>query len=372
MIVAGEPSGEKHAAKLVSELKKTNQQFEFFGMGGRLMKEEGVELIEDIKNMAVMGIFEIITKLPFLYKTLFRLTKTLKTKKPDILILVDFQAFNLKLAKKAKKLGIKTLFYIGPQVWAWRSYRVKKMRKVIDNMAVIFPFEVDFYKKHNLTATYVGHPLAGLNLPADSDKQAKVDFLAKYNISEHKKIVTFLPGSRSSEIANHLPIYQQVLESLEKNTQVQCLVSRYDKNKHPELFKKLPKSAIIIDNDLTQMVKVADFAVVASGTATLETALLNTPMCVMARVSKLSYFIYSRLVKLKYIAMVNIIADKFCVKEFIQENATSENILNEINHCLDNKEILEEMRQCFETVRQKLNNKPEGTLVDLSLRILNE
>lgn len=374
MIVAGEPSGEAHAAKLVSQLKDTEYQFEFFGMGGNLMKKEGVALIEDIKNISVMGLFEILTKLPFLYKTLFRLGKTLKTKKPDLLILVDFQAFNMKLAKKAKKLGIKTLFYIGPQVWAWRSYRVKSMRKVIDNMAVIFPFEVDFYKKHNLLATFVGHPLAGLTTVA---KESKDDFLIKHNISSDKnplvgkKIVAFLPGSRSSEIANHLPIYQKVLENLIENPNIHCLVSRYDKEKCPKLFAQLPKEVSVIDGDFTTIIQVADFAVVASGTATLETAILNTPMCVIAKVSSLSYFIYSHLVKVKYIAMVNIIADKLCIKEFIQDEATPKNIINEVNLCLNNEEKLEEMKRCYDEVKQKLNHKPDDSLVGLTLRVLN-
>lgn len=373
MIVAGEPSGEAHAAKLVAELKATNNSFEFFGMGGHLMKKEGVALIENIKNITVMGLFEVLTKLPFLYKTLFRLEKNLKTKKPDLLILVDFQAFNMKLAKRAKKLGIKTLFYIGPQVWAWRSYRVKKMRKVIDNMAVIFPFEVDFYKKHNLPATFVGHPLAGLTTVA---KESKDNFLKKYGISADKKIVAFLPGSRSSEIANHLPIFQKVLENLinplvGKNPNIHCLVSRYDKEKCPQLFAQLPKEVSVIDGDFTTMIQVADFAVVASGTATLETAILNTPMCVIAKVSSLSYFIYSHLVKVKYIAMVNIIADKLCVKEFIQDEATPKNIINEINLCLNNEEKLEEMKRCYDEVKQKLNHKPDDSLVGLTLRVLN-
>ncbi len=367
MIVAGEPSGDGHAAKLVTDLQ--NKDIEFYGMGGDKMQQSGVKLLENINKITVMGIFEVITKLPILYQTLFRLKHNLKKHPPVLLILVDFQFFNLKLAKFAKKLGIKTLFYIGPQIWAWRSYRIKKIKKIINNMAVIFPFEVEFYKKYNMKVNFVGHPL----LDEIKNYHNKNEFYKKYHINNNKKIISFLPGSRNSEIINHLPIFLAVIKKLSINNDYEFLISRYKNNiAIKNLFAKVPKQVKIIENDFHAMLSATDFAVIASGTAVLESALLKTPTLVVVKVAKLSYLIYKKMINTNFISMVNIILNKQAVTELIQEQFTIENICLEITQTLSNQNKLARMQQDFSTLTQSLKVKPDKKLKNLILELIDE
>ena len=362
MIVAGEPSGDNHAARLVNQLP----DIKFFGMGGKAMQDAGVEIIQNIDQMSVMGLFELLTKLPFLYRVLFKLKRILSQRRPALIILVDYQAFNLKLAKIAKKLGIKTLFYIGPQVWAWRSYRVHKLSKIVDQMAVIFPFEVDFYQQHNMKATFVGHPLVeGIKLQA-------FDFKEKYKIN--KTLIAFLPGSRSSEINKHMPIFRQVISQLENNENLELVISRYKKENPAtnEQFSNLPNKVKIIDHDYYDMINAADLAVVASGTATLETALLKTPMIMIVKVANLSYLIYRKMVNVPFISIVNIIAGKKIVPELIQQDANAGNIVKHIENLLANNQAMAEMQQGFAMVAQKLAIKPQDSLANLVKKLLSE
>jgi lipid-A-disaccharide synthase len=369
MIIAGEPSGDMHAAKLVANLE--NENFKFYGMGGHKMQEQGVFLVENIDKTAVMGIFEVINKLPYLYKILFKIIKLLKTNPPDLLILVDFQSFNLKLAKAAKKLNIKTLFYISPQVWAWRRYRVKKIKKTIENMAVIFPFEVDFYKNYGMTVNFVGHPLLENKLDI---KYNKDEFLKIHQINNNKKIIALLPGSRYSEIILNMPIFLDTIVRL--GDKYQFLLSHYDANnsKLKKYFNNLPPQVKIIEKDFYSMLNASDFALVASGTATLECALLKTPMLVVAKVSSLSYLFYKRMIKIPFISIVNIIAGKKIVVELIQEQANVKNICFEIEDFLnDNTGIkYERMQNDFKDITKKLKASPECNLKQLVLKLLND
>lgn len=365
MLIAGEPSGEGHAARLVQNL--SGQAYEFYGMGGDKMQQSGVKLLEHIDKITVMGVFEVLSNLPFLYQTLFKLKRHLKQNPPDLLILVDFQSFNLKLAKTAKRLGIKTLFYIGPQLWAWREYRVKKLKKIIDHLAVIFPFELDFYQKHNMKVTFVGHPL----LDQNADNSGHPAFLKRHRLGSDKKIISFFPGSRSSEIINHLPIFKQTIQQLDSNKYHFLLSCYKNNNKLQPLFEALPKH-VIIEQDFQTMLAVADFAVVASGTATLQSALAKTPMLMMVKVSKLSYFFYKKMIKTPFIAIVNIIAGQQIITELVQENATASNVATEIERVLSAPETLEKMQNDFIKLRQKLSTKPEQNLTSLVLSLLND
>lgn len=369
MLIAGEPSGDKNAQKLVQDLSK--HDCEFYGMGGDKMQQSGVKLLEHIDKITVMGLFEVFFKLPFLYQTLFKLKRHLKQNPPDLLILIDFQTFNLKLAKTAKRLGIKTLFYIGPQVWAWREYRMKKLKKIIDNMAVIFPFELDFYQKHNMQVNFVGHPLLDKFSTKYGDKSADNAFLKRHNLHSDKKIISFFPGSRNSEIINHLPIFMQTIQQLDSN-KYHFLLSCYKPNTQLQpIFDALPKH-IIIEQDFQTMLNVSDFAVVASGTAVLESALAKTPMLVIAKVSKLNYFFYKRMIKTPFIAIVNIIVGRQIITELIQENANANNISAEIERILSTPVALEKMQNDFVELRQKLSVEPKQSLKSLVLSLLND
>lgn len=367
MIVVGEASGDSHAAKLVANLKKTDNSFNFYGLGGNLLQKQGVELIENIQNTATMGIFEVLGKIVTLYKILFKLEATLKTRKPDLLILVDFQEFNLKLAKKAKKLGIKTLFYIGPQVWAWRPKRLKKIRKIIDYMAVIFPFEVDFYKKYEMDAVYVGHPLFD-KISAELPERR----LDKLKIDRSKKVIAFLPGSREDEVKQFMPIFKKVAANLSSQHNMICLISRYAATyENTRFFNDLPTNTFVIDDfDLT--LDAADFAVVASGTATLEAAIIGTPMLIVAKTSYLSYAILKLLVNSKYLALPNIMLNKMAAVELIQSRVNPTLITAEITKFFQDETIGEKMRADFQQVRAQLSHKPDGDLTAMVLKILDQ
>ena len=370
MIIAGEPSGDGHGAKLVNSLQ--DEGCEFYGMGGKKMAQSGVKLLENIDKTSVMDFAELITKLPFLYKTLFQLKHSLKRNPPDLLILVDFQAFNFKLAKFAKKIGVKTLFYIGPQVWAWRTYRVKKLKKVIDYMAVIFPFEVDFYQKHNMQVSFVGHPLIESIQTQLNNQPNKAEFLAPYNLNPNKKIIGFLPGSRSSEIINHLPIFIETIKQLTLSNNYEFLLSRYQYNrKLAPYFDAVPKQVKIIDEDFYPMLLACDFVVAASGTASLEAALLKVPILVLAKTSNLSYFFYKRMIKIPFISIVNIILSKQIIIELIQNQANAKNICWQIERVLSNQTTREEMQLGFTQLWQKLSVKPNQNLKALVLKLLN-
>lgn len=352
MIVAGEASGDQRAAEVAKELLVLNPNTKLYGIGGKHMRAAGVQTLFDVQDLAVMGFIEPLKHLPRILKIFNVMKRQLKQDRPDLLILVDYPGFNLRLAKVAKQLGIKVLFYISPQVWAWRQNRVKRIAKVVDHMAVIFPFEEKFYQGHNVPVTYVGHPLTQtLQTPSKSiaRQQLKID--------ENSKLVCLMPGSRLSEVERLLPtmlLSAQVIKEQVKEIQfVLALASTIPQDKITSLLTNYPLE-LKISLDSSMAVTAADAVITASGTATLETALLQRPMVIVYKVNKLTALIAKRLIKIPFISLCNIVAEKMVVKELLQDDANVENISQEVVKLLTNTHYCDTITAELATIKQKL------------------
>lgn len=356
MIVAGEASGDQRGAEVADELLRSNPNLTLFGIGGTHMRAAGVNTVVDVQELAVMGFIEPLKHLPRILQIFKQMKKMLQQEQPGLLILVDYPGFNLRLAKVAKQLGIKVLFYISPQVWAWRQKRVKRIASVVDHMAVIFPFEEKFYQGHNVPVTYVGHPLTQKLKFAPSMLKAR----EKLQLSEQKKVVCLMPGSRLSEVEKLLPIMLQSASKIKAavdNTQfILALASTIETSQISSLLKA-SNLDIQICNDSQYAVSAADTVITASGTATLETALLNKPMVIVYKVSKLTAMIAKRLIKIPSISLCNIVAEKVVVKEFLQENATAENISLEIIKILKDAAYRQKMVNQLVEINAKLGDE---------------
>ena len=337
MIIAGEASGDLHGAGLVRALKK-RADLKFIGIGGNALRKEGVHIVIDSSELAVVGITEVFSKLPHILKGIKTAKQTIKRFMPKLLILLDFPDFNLFIAGIAKGLGIPVLYYISPQVWAWRSGRIKKIRRRVDHMALILPFEADFYRKHGVSATFVGHPLLDNVRPLSEAAFQK-------NLSG-PPVLGLLPGSRDKEILNHLPVMLDAAKGLKfhfpEMKVLVSLASSLDHHFFTEILEKHRGSLTvqIVEGGAGNTFYQSTVLVAASGTVTLEAALAGIPMVIVYRVSPLSYRLGKALIRVKYISLVNLIARKELLPELIQEKASSENIVSEVKKLLDNPERL--------------------------------
>ena len=361
VIVAGEASGDAHAARLVNELKKLDDSIIFRGMGGENLRQAGVDVFIDMTELAVVGIVEVLLKYNLIKAELNRLKRDITKQRPDLLILVDYQEFNQRLAAYAKSIGIKVLFYIGPQVWAWRPKRVYKMAKIVDHMAVILPFEKALYEDADVPVTFTGHPLTD-EVVADKTKQQARSHL---QMSE-KTTVGLFPGSRSGEIKRVLPILLETAMLIKKDLarnhmpEVQFVlpiastIKSQDLEAHYAMMNEL--SVICINNQFYDVIQSCDVILTASGTATLEIGLLEVPMVIVYKIAPLSYFILNKLVNIDHLGLVNIIPGKEIVKEFIQQNAIPENVAKEALRLLNDMEYYEAMRHELSLLRQQLGD----------------
>jgi len=354
MIVAGESSGDLLAASVVEAIKTNSPHYSICGLGGSALSATGSEMLGDISDLAVMGIWEVLINYRKIKRVLNHLESELASRKPDLLILVDYVEFNLKLAKTAKRLGIKVLFFVSPQVWAWRQGRVKKIGARIDMMAVLFPFEVKFYQQKNVPVSYVGHPMIERVKPAYSYE----DGLSQFNVKPNHPIIGLFPGSRKSEIMYNLPIMIEAAEGLI--------------NQHPSAQFLLPVASNLSEDFLRthmgntkldirmitghpyDVMQLCDAIMTAAGTANLEIALMGKPMVVLHRMPALSYFILIRLVTIKLYSLVNIISDKEVIRELIQKDATPENAIEEINRILDDSSYRQAMIEALADVKSQM------------------
>jgi lipid-A-disaccharide synthase len=333
MLITGEASGDLHGANVVKALKKKNG-LKFIGIGSKALRNEGVRILLDSHKLSVVGITEVFSKLPHILKGIRTAKRAIAQFKPDLLILVDFPDFNLFIAGIAKRMGIPILYYISPQVWAWRSGRVKKIRRLVDHMAVILPFEADFYRKHGVSATFVGHPLLDNVRPVS---QANFD----KNISG-PPVLGLLPGSRDKEIFNHLPIMLDAASRLKVHFPdlkvLVSLASSLDRRFVEEILEKYRGSlkAELVEGGAGNTFNQSTVLVAVSGTVTLEAALAGIPMVIVYRVSPLSYRLGKALIRVKYISLVNLIARRELLPELIQEKASPENIFSAVKNMLDN------------------------------------
>jgi lipid-A-disaccharide synthase len=362
MLSAGESSGDQRGAEILQDLKV---EFEAFGMGGERLKKAGMEIIVDNKKMAVVGLVEVIKHYSFLKRQLKKMQDMLVKKKPNLLVLIDYPDFNLRLAKTAKQYNIKVLYYISPQIWAWRQNRVKKIKKLVDHMAVIFPFEVDFYQKYQVPVTFVGHPLfAKINNFKTSAKQI-------IKRDKNTKIITLLPGSRKNEIIKHLPIMLASIKRLqEHNKNIKAIIAVANTIKK-DYFSHLP-SDVITTKKTYDAILQSDLVLCASGTATLETGLLQKPLVVIYKLNQLSYFFIKNLLKVPFVGLINIVSGKKIISEFVQQEATLENICNEANKILNDinyrKKMLENLNQTYLKMKNYNNQTTIAELVKKTLQ----
>ncbi len=354
MIVAGEASGDIYGAQLVQEAAALAPGLRFCGIGGDRMREAGVETLVDSADMAVVGLVEVIKHFDVIAVAFLKLKKILLTERPALLILIDYPGFNLRLAKVARKAGVKVLYYISPQIWAWRQGRVKKIARLVDHMAVIFPFEVPFYQRSGVPVSFVGHPLYDLVTITKNRDDAATSF----GLDPSRKIVGLFPGSRRSEIQCLLPVIAAAAGLL--------------KNRFPEIQFVLPLASTLLESDVAphlqaagldvmitrerihDLTRACDAVISVSGTVTLETALVGTPMVVIYKLSPLTYQLAKRLVKVDNIALCNIVAGETVVQELIQDQATPETISSEIARILCDATYNQHIKNKLATVRAKL------------------
>ena len=361
VIVAGEASGDAHAARLVDELKKIDDSICFRGMGGDNLRKAGVDVFIDMAEIAVVGFVEVLMKYNLIKAELNKLKENIEKQPPDLLILVDYQEFNQRLAAFAKGIGVKVLFYIGPQVWAWRPKRVYKMGKIVDHMAVIMPFEKVLYDDANVPVTFTGHPLTDEVVRDKTRQQARETLQI-----EDKVTVGLFPGSRGGEISNILPI---LLESAKLIRQRQTKDNRADVQfilpiantiKADDLapFAAVLEelSVITVKDQFYDVAQSCDVILTASGTATLEIGLLEIPMVIVYKTSAITFFIGKNLVSLKHIGLVNIIPGKEIVREFLQGDAKPPLIADEALHLLNDQKYYESMQHELSLIRQQLGD----------------
>ncbi|MDY0932232.1 lipid-A-disaccharide synthase [Chryseobacterium sp. CFBP8996] len=350
-IIAGEASGDLHGSNLMKALKEKDSNAEFRFWGGDLMQKQGGTLVKHYRDLAFMGFLEVAMNLRTILNNIKICKEDIKNNQPDVLILVDYPGFNLRIAKFAKERGIKVVYYISPQLWAWKEGRVEIIKKYVDEMMVILPFEEDFYHKHGVKSHFVGHPL----LDAISTLQdISVDDFKTENGLNEKEIIALLPGSRKQEVEKMLEIMLSVRPHFENYQFVIAGAPSLEK----EFYQKyVDENVHFVSNKTYDLLRCSKAALVTSGTATLETALLNIPEVVCYRGSKISYAIAKRLVKnIKYISLVNLIMDREVVKELIQSELNTKNLVKELNFIIDG-EKRSEMLQDFKLLREKLGGK---------------
>jgi len=369
MIIAGEASGDLHGAKLVRIMLQKHKSLFFCGIGGKALKNAGVRILVDASELAVVGITEVFSKISGILKGLSIAQKTLKTLRPDLLILIDFPDFNLIVAATAKKLNIPVLYYITPQVWAWRSGRVKKIGKLVNHVAVILPFEADFFKKHQVPVTFVGHPLLDGNHSSCGTTLKKP--------AEHNPAVGLLPGSRDGEIARHLPVMldaARILTGRIKNLKFIVALAPTVEKKYVEAIMARHKAFNNVELNEDGVAKVFEkcrLVVAASGTVTLESAISGTPMVIIYKVSPISYWLGRVLIRVKHIGLVNLIAGKKIVPELLQREASPQKIADTVLEMLNDVSGLERIRNELLSIRDALGGPGASERVaDIALNML--
>jgi len=338
-LIAGEASGDLHAGRLIQAIRQKDNQSDVVCWGGHHMQYAGAKLLRHYQDLAFMGFWEVLQHLPLILKAINQCKKDILDEHPDVLILIDYPGFNLRIAKWAHRMGLKVLWYISPQLWAWHQSRVKSIKRDVDLMLCILPFEVDFYKRFNVKVHYVGHPL--LDDPAFNSNLDK----------QNRKLIALLPGSRKQEIKRHLSLMTEVAAHFPDQHFVIAAMKHIGTEYYARFLNK-PNLDIVFD-DTIRVLKKSKAALVASGTATLEAALLNVPQLVCYKGNLISYLIGKRLVKVNYISLVNLVMNEAVLSELIQQKMTINNMIEELNYLLDDDKR-KQMFEKYELLRKKL------------------
>jgi lipid-A-disaccharide synthase len=366
-IVAGDPSGDLHGANLVNALREISSQIEISGLGGERMERAGVRLLDKLTELAIVGFSEAINNILALRQIYRKTEEFLRKEKPDIIVLIDYPGFNLRLASLAKRLKIPLIYYIGPQIWAWRHGRIKGIAELVNKMLVIFPFEEETYRKAGVDVSFVGHPLLDTIQP----NKSKEEVYQKYGLDSNSPIIGLMPGSRKQEIERLLPVMLEASRRIAENRKVQFVLPlagnipmKYIKERITEFEmttlnrgkkeEKPPLHILVVRDEDYNIRRTLTLALVASGTATLENACLGIPMIIIYKVSLFSYLLARLLIRIPRIGLANIVAGKRVVPEFIQQKARAEEIAKVACHWLSNPGLMRETRKELKRVKQKL------------------
>lgn len=352
-IIAGEASGDLHGSNLVKAIHHKDPQADIRCWGGDKMQAAGATVVKHFRDLAFMGFVEVLANLKTILHNISFCKKDILVYQPDVLILIDYPGFNMRIAEWARKQGLKIVYYISPQVWAWKGNRVKKIRRDVDKMLVILPFEVGYYKeKWNYDVTYVGHPL--IEVIHHEIKDVPVNKLSD------KPIIALLPGSRRQEIRVKLPVMLQVVDKFPQYQFIVAQAPAQPDSLYTELIGN--KNVLLANNQTYNLLKQSKAALVTSGTATLETALFGVPEVVCYKGNPVSFWLATKLVDVKYISLVNLIMDKEVVKELIQDDFNAINLQAELDKILSHKDYLDNMRGAYNQLWQKLGSHPASEL----------
>lgn len=356
MIVAGERSGDLYGGELATALRARLPDAEFFGSGGEAMRRAAVETIADAHQLAMTGVMEVVSGLPRAYRAFHALLDEVDRRQPQLAVLIDFPSFNMRLATQLKKRGIHVVYFVSPQVWAWKAWRIKQLKATIDKMLCIFDFEEDIYRRAGIPVEYVGHPLVDLVRPHLS----RAEFFAKAGLDPRLPTVALLPGSRQQEVSFHLPTMLDAATRLALNRQIQFVLAVAPSLDPQWVEKTLPACDVgkaivrVVTQATSDALQHSDVAVVASGTATLEAALRERPMVVVYRVAPLTWLLGKFLVKVPFYCIVNILAGKAVVPELMQSNFNASNLTARVEYLLDHPEALDGMVREFRALRPRL------------------
>ncbi|AJF06888.1 lipid-A-disaccharide synthase [Geoalkalibacter subterraneus] len=370
LIVTGEASGDLHGANLIRAAHDIDPDLEFFGVGGRRMEEQGCEILFRGEELAVVGLFEVAAHFPAIYRAFRKLESVLKSdRRPDVLILIDFPEFNLRLAAKAKAAGVPVLYYVSPQVWAWRRGRVKTIARRVDRLAAIFPFEPQLYESLDIDVEYVGHPLvADLTL-----KESRQAYLERHGLDPERPVVGLFPGSRRSELKYIFDTIADTARTLHRlRPDIQFLLPVAHSLKHTNFYERILGSGLkikMVQDNIYDTANACDAIASVSGTVTLQIALVGTPLAIIYKMNPLTFAIGKRLVKVPHIGLVNIVAGKGVVREFIQEAASAEAISAEVLHILEDQAYRDQIKEQLRKVRHLLG---EGGCSEKVARMASE
>ena len=341
-----------HASNLVAEIKKKDKKAEFRGFGGDLMKAQGVNLVKHYRMMAYMGFVEVAVNLRKILGNISQCKKDIVDYQPDVVILVDYPGFNFRIADFAHSQGFKVVYYISPQVWAWKRRRVRKVQKSVDKMLVILPFEEEFYRRYGVDVTYVGNPL--LDELAKFGTANRSIFLRRNSLGEKREIIAMLPGSRKQEVKRMLPVMLKVVPHFPDYQFVIAGVSSLDKS----LYKTIIGNADVffVENQTYELLQNSSAALVTSGTATLETALFSVPEVVCYKATGFSYLLAKWMIKVKFISLVNLVMNKETVKELIQNDLTEDNLVQELDLLLHNGKRQRQLLEDYDELKERLGN----------------
>ena len=382
-IVAGEASGDLHASEVVQELKKLHPDLQLFGIGGDRLAREGMTLLHHAREMGIVGLFNVLRNIRMFSRIFYELIDRIRAERPDAVMLVDYPGFNMRVAKRCRAMGIKVVYYISPQVWAWRQGRVKQIAKIVDRMIVIFPFEEAFYRKHDVPVVYVGNPLIDelSVIPSREDGEGSQNTTQRIlrplaaARGDGSLRIALLPGSRKNEIHALLPAMLDAVAILQKERPVDAYIIQAPTIQSSELLQIMGERTVfvrIVGHEEGDAIAAADVALSSSGTATLECAVLETPVVVMYRLTPITFFLAQRLVKVPHFSLVNIVAGKNVVPELIQHEVNGERIAAEVRRMAEPEEHARVVAELSE-VRRRLGEPGASRRAAIEIdRLLNE